>query len=246
MSPVEVEFESFSSLLNEAFVALQGDSKSWLQKIFGDKNDLSVDYLDSETNLNEVDISDVVYSSVSSELLDQLINKLPTSWLDSTQSVQLRQRIDNIKSKQTIATVLDDIVKTLQAVSNEPSAADPEPNSKESPTLNSSVSSQILIVNQFFLKLLETLNFPQDLQAPATALRDRVVGGVAEAEIPAILKAIADLVITIRSRIETEKYSLQEFLVQLTTRLNDIDSNLSGVINEDRKSTRLNSSHGYT
>lgn len=230
----EIEFESYSKLLNEVLLALQGDSRSWLQKVFTDKNDLSIDKPTTDTSSKEEDVSDVVYSAIGSELLDQLVTKFPRQWLDSTQSDLLRRRIENIKSKQAIATVLDDIVQTLQNTVPDQTETKQESNTNT----GTDDSPQMLIVNQFCLKLLETLNFPQDLQEPAIALRDRVVDGIANTEIPGILKAIADLVITIRNRIENEKNSLQEFLLQLSGHLNDIDSNLSGVIN-----TSLDSSH---
>ncbi|MFV2057517.1 MAG: GGDEF domain-containing protein, partial [Thiohalomonadales bacterium] len=234
---VQTELESYCAILNSTFATLQMDSRTWLQKVFGDKDDIAIDFdapaSEQEPANREQDVSEAAYHTVSSNVLDQLMQKLPSHWLNNSQSTQLRERLENIKSKQAVTSILDDIVSSLQAVTELSGAQqkDDSQKSEHSKTVPAAdTQQQLVIINKFCLKLLETMSFPLDLQAPALALRDRIIDGIGEMEIPGIIKAIADLLIGTRKLIEFEKRDLHEFLLQLTNHLEVIEGNLGGIV----------------
>jgi len=80
----------------------------------------------------------------------------------------------------------------------------------------------------FSLQLLDSLNFPVELQHQVTQLRDQLIFGVRIIDTPKILNGIADLISLTRSTIEQEKQDLQDFLHQLTENLHDIDKYIAG------------------
>ncbi len=93
------------------------------------------------------------------------------------------------------------------------------------------------IISSFCLNLLEAIHFPKELDNQVQALRDVVTEGVQFVETGSIIHKIADLVTATRVRVEKEKQELQDFLRQLTERLQDIDHHLLGA--EDHRLASL-------
>jgi diguanylate cyclase len=82
---------------------------------------------------------------------------------------------------------------------------------------------------QVLLNLLASLSLSPDLETQADQLRDLLYAGVPSGGWDTPLQRVADLVAAMRRGLEAEKSDLENFLKQLTERLNDLDRYLQGV-----------------
>ncbi len=91
-------------------------------------------------------------------------------------------------------------------------------------------------VGEFCIQLLDTLSLPAELTEQVESLKERLAGGLSERAIAPALHAIADLISTMRRQMEAENHELQDFLRQLTGRLQDLDQHLAGAQTHHRAS----------
>lgn len=82
---------------------------------------------------------------------------------------------------------------------------------------------------EILLQLLERMELPSDSEDTLSEIKARLDGDVAADEWPDILKKIADMVHDLREGMQQEKKALEQFLVQLTGRLDEIDGSISGM-----------------
>lgn len=92
------------------------------------------------------------------------------------------------------------------------------------------------LLGEFCIQLLDTLSLPAALTEQVESLKERLAGGLAEHAIAPALHAIADLISTMRRQMEAENHELQDFLRQLTGRLQDLDQYLAGAKTHHRAS----------
>lgn len=97
-----------------------------------------------------------------------------------------------------------------------------------------------LRTEEALMRLLEQLELPGEYGSRVEALQDRLEKAVPEREWPGLLGEIAGLVRESRQRIQAEKKELEAFLLQLTERLQEVDSQLQG--SETLREARLQSS----
>lgn len=83
------------------------------------------------------------------------------------------------------------------------------------------------------MDLLERLSLPTDLSKKATKIRHQIETGIDDAQLPAIINDIADIISTLGSQVVTEKHDYEEFLKSLTSRLNELDQHIRTTITED-------------
>lgn len=82
--------------------------------------------------------------------------------------------------------------------------------------------------NGVLLELLNCIALPSELLPRLEAIKARLGQPVTAQEWPELLQAIATLIADMRTRIEAEKSELENFLRQLTDRLQDLDTHLHG------------------
>ena len=92
---------------------------------------------------------------------------------------------------------------------------------------------------EVLLRLLEQLELPAEYASRVESLQDRLEKGASEREWPTLLAEIAGLVREARQRIQAEKKELENFLRQLTERLQEVDRHLQG--SENLREARLQS-----
>lgn len=81
------------------------------------------------------------------------------------------------------------------------------------------------------VQLLNCIAVPLELGPRMEAIKAQLVVGPSAAEWPSVLHGIADLIAEMRARIEAEKSELENFLMQLTDRLRDLDEHLQSAQN---------------
>lgn len=79
---------------------------------------------------------------------------------------------------------------------------------------------------ELLIQLLNCIAVPPEFGPRMEAIKARLTVGPAVEEWPAVLQSIAELIADMRARIEAEKSELENFLVQLTDRLRDLDEHL--------------------
>ena len=72
------------------------------------------------------------------------------------------------------------------------------------------------------------LQLPPEFEPQAQQLRERLMGELDVSQSAVMLHDLANLISSVRARVEKEKRELQEFLQQLSARLKDIDAHLAG------------------
>lgn len=88
--------------------------------------------------------------------------------------------------------------------------------------------------HRILMDLLERLSLPTDLSKKATKIRHQIETGIDDAQLPAIINDIADIISTLGSQVVTEKHDYEEFLKSLTSRLNELDQHIRKTITEDK------------
>ena len=91
-------------------------------------------------------------------------------------------------------------------------------------------------LGEFCIQLLDTLSLPAELTEQVEDLKEHLAGGLAAHTAAPALHAIADLISTMRRQMEAENHELQDFLRQLTGRLQDLDEHLAGAQSQHRAS----------
>jgi len=94
----------------------------------------------------------------------------------------------------------------------------------------------ILPAHEVLIQLLERLDIPSELNDQFEAIKKSLARGVESDKLEAVLKQIADLILSMRSIIQREKGELEQFLKQLTERLQEIDINIQDHFQSHRDS----------
>jgi diguanylate cyclase len=96
-----------------------------------------------------------------------------------------------------------------------------------------SSSANKIPTHRVLMDLLERLSLPTDLSKKATKIRHQIETGIDDAQLPAIINDIADIISTLGSQVVTDKHDYEEFLKSLTSRLNELDQQIRTTITED-------------
>lgn len=83
-------------------------------------------------------------------------------------------------------------------------------------------------VREILIQLLERLSLPDELVGKVEAIRDEIEAIGEGQSWDHVLEQIADLVQAIRTQTQKEKQGIEDFLVQLTERLQEVDRQLQG------------------
>ncbi|GAB4298323.1 MAG: hypothetical protein Kow0096_16950 [Thiohalomonadaceae bacterium] len=96
-------------------------------------------------------------------------------------------------------------------------------------------SATTLSPQEVLLRLLERLAVPTELQGEAEAIKTALGSAEDEEKLGIILGRIADLVTTIRTRVQSERAEVESFLKQLTSNLQELDMSLRGAVAAHRE-----------
>lgn len=77
--------------------------------------------------------------------------------------------------------------------------------------------------------LIEFLNFPEILMTEVSAIRVRLEKPLSEEEWPRLLKLLANIIERARDQIQQQKHELENFLSELTNRIESMDMSVSGL-----------------
>jgi len=94
-------------------------------------------------------------------------------------------------------------------------------------------SPNTIPTHRVLMELLERLSLPTDLSKKATKIRHQIEQGIDNAELPAIINEIADIISTLGTQVVSEKHDYEQFLKSLTSRLNELDHHIRTTSSED-------------
>ena len=98
------------------------------------------------------------------------------------------------------------------------------------PVSNSETDSHML--EKTLLDFLEHLSIPPQFSEQAQNLRDTLVAGLSSDVVDPLVKGLVSLVTDVQQQLESEKEALEEFLKQLTQRLQELDAMADGAETE--------------
>ncbi len=82
-------------------------------------------------------------------------------------------------------------------------------------------------VREILIRLLERLSLPDDLMQQVDAIREQIGNASSNSSWDQVLEQIADLVQAIRTQTQKEKQGIEDFLLQLSERLQEVDRQLA-------------------
>jgi len=132
----------------------------------------------------------------------------------------LREKTRRIETKNDLQSLL----KGIAALASSGSAKGKKNVNDNLPQADN--SSNTPSINEILIQLLERLDLPDDLAEHAAALKEGWAKGIDDEDVVKALESIADLVINMRMRVESEKNDFQDFLQQVTEKLQMLDQHI--------------------
>jgi len=132
----------------------------------------------------------------------------------------LREKTRRIETKKE----LNELVKGIAGLTSSASTASNKVQTHSEDKHQDAGNS--VSINEILIQLLERLDLPEDLIEHANSMKAEWENGIDDEEVVVALESIADLVIKIRTRIESEKNDFQEFLQQVTEKLQMLDQHI--------------------
>ena len=109
----------------------------------------------------------------------------------------------------------------------EKAADNDAPDNRDSPAPNAVEGGNNAGVREILIRLLERLSLPDDLMKQVDAIREKIEAASSNSSWDQVLEQIADLVQAIRTQTQKEKQGIEDFLLQLSERLQEVDRQLA-------------------
>lgn len=176
------------------------------------------------------------------DCLIELLNKLDNPESPNGKLTALKISTRNAQNKNELNKLSDQLSTILQEHTNKDKYEEIEKtiqNSEISPLLQPSIQ-------ELLIRLLEQLIVPTDLQDEADKMRHRLEHEADPSNWKQLLKDVAILINSIRSRLQKEKHDFENFLQQVTDRLKAMDNFLqnetSNLINAENQGSAFDKS----
>ncbi|GMR08155.1 MAG: hypothetical protein BMS9Abin26_1160 [Gammaproteobacteria bacterium] len=141
------------------------------------------------------------------------------SFIDKNDSgySKIKKQATSLKSKKDVMQLLGDISGLISSCASGMTAGDTDNIEEGNRTT----------VHEVLIQLLERLDLTSNMVDKAEALKEDWEKGMSDDELPGALKAIASLVMEMRSSLEKEKHDFEVFLKQLSENLKELDQHLT-------------------
>lgn len=155
---------------------------------------------------------------LAKRLLDELIRSLVT---EEGQRSALSTRLQASAQEAELQHLGRELVELLRGMGAELAAGE-----------------EGLPVNEVLVRLLERLDIPSELGGEVEAVKAMLLQNLPTAEMEKVIVAIAEIIAEMRSRMLSEKQEIENFLKQLTDRLQEIDHSFQSNVATQRESFR--------
>ncbi len=160
------------------------------------------------------------------ELLATLVEQSAPMTHNGKLNLVLRRRALQARHRDELQQLGAELLRELHQV-----AANDAVQTQEAPqaeTQEDIADQTPMAVEEILLQLLEQLHLPVEYTERVESLQERIEDPGPNPDWSALLTEIASLVSDLRSRIQAEKQELEDFLKQLTERLQEVDAHLHG------------------
>lgn len=159
--------------------------------------------------------------NLAKSLLADLFHRIEVREEDAFSIKSLRHRLEQTASNAELQIIVTDFSEVLNASritrSNTPDNTEASGEVATPPT-----------IQEVLIQFVDELAIPSDLVEESTRIKERLVRNDSDDNFPAAFKSIVDLVINMRKTLVQEKQELEDFLRQLTQRLQEMDQHLGG------------------
>ena len=206
------------------------ESKGLLKGLFsGNKKTVDVEKPEIDTQQEKPSekaqtVEDVM--GIVRQVLTDLLMAIDVPVADADNLDVLRQKTRRVETKKDLQGLLKGIAE-LASTRSKPAQSQQLEDEEVG-----ELSESSLEINEILIQLLERLVLPEDLIEHAEQLKSEWAKGIDEEQVVKALESIADLVIKMRTRIEHEKNDFQEFLQQVTEKLQMLDQHLQDNAND--------------
>ena len=219
--------EEFSSLVGDALEWSAGEAgegsqaaagegkKGLLGKLFKGKDK-------GQGDAQAIDAPDVDGLELAKGLLDELVRSLV---IDGVSRDKLSEKLRASGQEAQLHRLSRELVGLLRGMDKNPAAV-------------VMAESDSLPVNEVLMRLLERLDIPTELAEDVEAVKAMLFDSLPADEMDKVIVAIAEIIAEMRSRMQNEKAEIEDFLKQLTTRLQEIDSSFQSNVETQRESFR--------
>ncbi len=222
-SPLEPLIKDFTSLLGEALTLVQEQPHETtdstrkdgglLKRLFGKPGAESTAAQNVTPEIDSLEPA----RQLLVDLADQANRLAPTA-----KAAELQQRALRARETRELHALGTELLHSLQAPASTTTEI-PQDLAEDPVTAIPAMGTE-----EALLRLLEQLQLPGEYSAQVEALQDRLERSGTDTDWPTLLDDIAALVHEMRNRILAEKKELEDFLKQLTGRLQEVDEHLHG------------------
>ncbi|MEJ2346238.1 MAG: diguanylate cyclase [Gammaproteobacteria bacterium] len=146
--------------------------------------------------------------AMAAGVLDLVIERLRHSGVSDKRLSALHQRLSQAADAKAVSQLAGELAAVLEG------------------TVRASDRPQGVTGNEALQQLLERLDLPADVAGQSESLFERLEHDTDPAHWPGLLRDVADLIGAMRRKIQREKAEIEEFLNQLTSRLEVLDGHL--------------------
>lgn len=205
------------------------ESKGLLKGLFSGKKNIT-GLKDNEQNSTSAaaqpvteTVEDVMH--IVKQVLSDLLMAVDVPISNADELDVLRQKTRRIETKKDLQGLLKGIA-ALASMKPLEKQEDADGGEQEGESRDVLLPGDSLEINEILIQLLERLVLPDDLIEYANQLKSEWSKGIDEDHVAKALESIADLVIKMRARSENEKNDFQEFLQQVTEKLQMLDQHI--------------------
>ena len=242
--PIDEELRELADLINEtiavvtpAELATTKQGKGILGRFFGSQPaQQSSDAGYASSNIALATLNELLTNLKQTESNRYDIVRLQSQLQQSADEVSITRIAQEIAGLYTDRQDMSSTIHQAERPSDDEVAQQHPSSTVRSPQENSTEQSQQANIAIFCLQLIESLQLPEEFSEEVISLRNKIVKGIGLKESTILLKQIADLITSTRSKVEKEKQELQDFLHQLTDRLKDIDKHIAGAETKSKES----------
>ena len=157
---------------------------------------------------------------ITKRLLIDLIRHIQVREEDVYTVKSLTTRLERAADEtdfDTIITEFSEVVNVAQVVRHAPASAEP-----------GAVNVNLPSIQDVLIQFVDELAIPSEFVSESSRIKDCLANNAAVADFTAAFKSIVDLVVNMRKTLVQEKQELEDFLRQLTQRLQEMDQHLGG------------------
>jgi diguanylate cyclase len=151
-------------------------------------------------------------------ILDSFVNSLD---YPEDQKELLREKLFAIKPTKEVHVLLDDFAQIIR---------------NNDVLLDKSENNITSNAHEVLIQLLESIPMQESMQKQADILKKKFSMGIKSAELPNALESIAQLIMQIQKEANFDNKRFEEFLLNMTGRLKEVDNFLANDLSEHKKS----------